>query len=1069
MADLEGLVLVSDGFGYCKITAHTGAQIRIHFVGQAREAWYGVNVVAAQKDFKWRPMPIGLRCKVVERGTCTIAEASFEPVESSGVYEYLVVFDGVAGLTDRVTERELWPIPGSLAETPLTKLTGLQAAPVAHFRAREAFHQALRQVARESGGIGALASSRISILPHQAFVVSTVIDDPVWRYVLADEVGLGKTIEAGVIAHQLLASKSDARVLVLCPGPLARQWLCEMRMSFAGRDFRLLDLHDPSQVRLEKWRLVICSMKAAAREYDAAIRKIKWDLVVVDEAHHLLWNDAHYVVAYRLARAAPRLLLLSAVPARERETELLRLLELIDPMRYAERSQTATRFAQLYAAQAALGRRVRIVARQLERTEELDLEQLQEDIRKLLSLDVLRDDDDLRLMAQTAEQATGVEGALGLYRQLIDEVVSRYRLSRRILKNRRARLVDASLMANVGREVVVETYALSLLEEQIATLALDLMTPLADGKHPAAFQVLFCKLAQALCDPVALYDVGNALAAGGDNPTSGFDVNAALDYDEHDSLLEACGAAFAASVDDEALQRWLSLLRAAIEVQESGRVAALKLCLERLLDEGLSKVLIFAGPYGTAEFVADALVKVFGKVAVASFRHDLSDEDKETQVTRFRREASCSFLVSDESGGEGRNFQFADALVHYDLPWSVAAVEQRIGRLDRIGRDRPVRSHVICPSTGLEPAWLKCLSEGFGVFTRSISGLEFLLHTTEHQAILTAAGSGPGALLDSIPAIREACDRERASDDAEAITDAASFRSGRYTPAQEGQAEARMEAAVPAYLRVLGGGKAVKQVTDTKDLNLKTWRLRPEDIADYKLRGLEREGDNPLRDRYGTFSRKVARERADLEFFTVGHPVVDALAVAAREHVAGRSFTVQVVSDAVPAGRYMIASWRPARAQVTEFESMPEGATRWVGDRVVWTGLDMESADQVQPSAVQRLVDRICTDEASARDLTRDAALQVFQPEPGQWAATLKGLLDRTEASAKVLYDDRFRERDEHECSRLIAAAAEAIRAHPDEGRSSAEGLNATVEAIRAVRLELDVLALLKIDAPRKS
>ena len=107
--------------------------------------------------------------------------------------------------------------------------------------------------------------------------------------------------------------------------------------------------------------------------------------------------------------------------------------------------------------------------------------------------------------------------------------------------------------------------------------------------------------------------------------------------------------------------------------------------------------------------VTDSLIAAFGAEAVAAFRHDLSDDSKEEEVSRFRRNPTCRVLVCDESGGEGRNFQFVDELIHFDLPWSVSAVEQRIGRLDRIGRDQPVRSVVICPPGGIEEAWFRCL------------------------------------------------------------------------------------------------------------------------------------------------------------------------------------------------------------------------------------------------------------------------------------------------------------------------------------------------------------------------
>jgi len=89
--------------------------------------------------------------------------------------------------------------------------------------------------------------------------------------------------------------------------------------------------------------------------------------------------------------------------------------------------------------------------------------------------------------------------------------------------------------------------------------------------------------------------------------------------------------------------------------------------------------------------------------------------------------------------GGGRNFQFAAELIHYDLPWQVSKIEQRIGRLDRLGRKRPVVvSNLIVARGGKEEAWLNCLSQGLGVFSQSISGLEFALRDVELDVTLTS-------------------------------------------------------------------------------------------------------------------------------------------------------------------------------------------------------------------------------------------------------------------------------------------------------------------------------------------
>src|SRR5260221_13691326 len=207
-----------------------------------------------------------------------------------------------------------------------------------------------------------------------------------------------------------------------------------MHQSFGGGDFRLLDLYGSGLASVERWPLVISSLKLADRQYRARLLDSHWDLVIVDEAHRLLWNPQHYELVERLAGQIRRLLLLSAVPARERDTELLRLLQLIDPATYAPGGVAAARFSELYTAQAAIGRRLRIVSRQFEDPKELDREQLHADVERLLSLDVLKGDRELMTRAHAAVDTVTAEDALARYRRLIDAGISRYRISRRILK-----------------------------------------------------------------------------------------------------------------------------------------------------------------------------------------------------------------------------------------------------------------------------------------------------------------------------------------------------------------------------------------------------------------------------------------------------------------------------------------------------------------------------------------------------------------------------------------------------------------------------------------------------------
>lgn len=1064
--DWNGLVLTNKHFGYCKVTNRAGTRVKIHFIGENRGAEYGLQ--ALEHDFAWRPLPIGLKCNTASRGPCKIIQAPFGPSEADGSHGYLVIFDGDGAESARLSERELWPIPGSVSETPLGKLASLQPDSVAKFRAREELFRALFQIDRESADLRALAAGRVALLPHQAFVIGTVVDDPVWRYVLADEVGLGKTVEAGAIAHQLLTAKPDARVVILCPGPLTRQWLCEMHQSFGGRDFRLVDLYEIGTASPGTWSLVISSLKLAERYYASQLLASPWDLVIIDEAHRLLWNTAHYDLVKTLATAVPRLLLLSAIPARERDTELLRLLQLIDPDQYAPDGVAAQRFSELYAAQPLIGRRVRIIGLQLETPDGIDRERLEADVARLLSLPLLARDSTLSQYARAASEAQDDADARTRYRRLLDEVVSRYRISRRILKNRRARLVDSALLGDVVRSVDVWSYEPTPLETQISAVAIDLLRALPPDPNPAALDALWRKTAQALCDPVALLEIAIALGTADGGLQSDprlFESGAVLDYDEHEALLEGCACAFAQAVDAPVVQRWIDVLRAAADRGDPQRLRTLVTCLRSAFDRGAAKILVFVGTFGTALSVSAYLATVLGAEAVAAFRHDLSDDDKEDEVSRFRRSAACRVLVSDESGGEGRNFQFVDELIHFDLPWSVSAIEQRIGRLDRIGREQPVRSTVICPAGGIEEAWFRCLRDGFGVFSRSISGLEFMLHSTERDVVSAALTGGAEGLIDRVPTIREASERERATDDAESLTDAASFRrSSHYLSAHGDEGDLALEKALPEYLRSISSDRAAKEVADRKDPSLKVWRLSPDAVTDYELTGMWKSGDTPLSDRFGTFRRTVARDRRDLEFFGVGHPLVDALGAALHGHVRGRAFIARLSAAHQEPCSAMLSAWRVNGLRSDGPAALPDRALRRLRHRVVWVGVDLATGDPLDAGRVARLIKAVIKGEGVA-DVKREQALDHFEIAFDQWSDTVDALAAASLRCAQEEYKRKYRDKDVEFCERLRQDLAAVSRKRPEESTRYARERQFTIDAVEGAALVLDVVGLLKVES----
>jgi ATP-dependent helicase HepA len=314
-----------------------------------------------------------------------------------------------------------------------------------------------------------------------------------------------------------------------------------------------------------------------------------------------------------------------------------------------------------------------------------------------------------------------------------------------------------------------------------------------------------------------------------------------------------------------------------------------------------SKILLFAGYPGIAEEIAVALVEELGSNAVAEFRSEMSRELKETSVQRFQRDPETVVLVSDETGGEGRNFEFADAVVHYDHPWQVGRVEQRIGRLDRIGRTRhrlDVTSVVLCATGSLEEALVTCYDDGFGVYRESISGLDFSLREQEERLIKAALTDGADGLCLRIAELRQSAVDERARDDHDALLDWASFQESRVqrylSVRTKSDVEQSLESAFVAYFQELATNKAATPVHDEKTRD-GLWRFKLDALHSGHVLPSDAGGEV-----IGTFRRDIAQQRLDREFFQTGNPLFDAVTQASLHHPFGRTYAVHCKSSTMP-------------------------------------------------------------------------------------------------------------------------------------------------------------------------
>ncbi len=308
------------------------------------------------------------------------------------------------------------------------------------------------------------------------------------------------------------------------------------------------------------------------------------------------------------------------------------------------------------------------------------------------------------------------------------------------------------------------------------------------------------------------------------------------------------------------------------------------LALAKFLANARRKTVVFTSFTMTARYVRDSLIDEFGRHSVAAH---LADEDAalvEDEIDRFREPGgTCWILVCDQSAEEGRNFQFTDQAVHFDLPFSPNRLEQRIGRLDRYGRAPVIPAYAMEPVPGtVASAWKDCLAEGFGVFDASIASLQFAIDALlpeVHDAGLDDGVAGitriTGILPQRLAAEREAVAEQDALDAIEA-----GDRAGDVASAMRRveNSWSQIQQATEGLLCEGPGNLRFYRDVDRKDGRYQSYRLtapgRTPDLNSMPLVAWDvlRSRFVPVAKRIGTYSRTAAIERPGARLFRIGEP-----------------------------------------------------------------------------------------------------------------------------------------------------------------------------------------------------
>jgi len=675
------------------------------------------------------------------------------------------------------------------------------------FTARQQFVNALSRWHQASGGMPALLGGRIYPVPHQLYAARKMLADEWPRHLLADEVGLGKTIEAGLTIQAMRGFRGQLRILVAAPGAMGRQWLCEMFVRFGEQVFSLLDAGrlalDEAGPLLDNGRVIVSFTALEVWPHlKEEILERDWDLVIVDEAHQVQPGSDLYEFLHKLSAASKGFLGLSATPSRRDLDGLSGLLALIDPANVDQDNTTELK------EKLACGK----------------------GLEKIVC----------NRRATVALQGTKLCG-----RRLKE-------LSYQVPDAERNAIVHLEAHPQPGDEV--QTALTALYRQKASTSPLVALELLEVRKRILTGEM------EVEEEPIGQPEISLSADPG---------------PEEEDHLWQqivACAPALPG--EEKWLQTAIEKVHSWMEttVGGSARFRAVSGWVQSVLNrEKNAKVLVFAGDWNLVEDFGDHLSEKIGQHRVAHIHHRMDEVTLAHEALRFQKQHSCAVLVSDELGGEGRNFQFASAVVHLDLPWSPARLEQRIGRLDRMGRDpsRSVLSVVPSGSGRTEMALLSLHSRSLNVFERSLGGLEFMLAPL-HAKICAAFMAGPENVesLSKEVAGKVAEERKRAESaqglgapDPERLEEATRQAKslGSADPEQD-------ERAIGGWMRLLGGRCESVSKGGTMLGWDKSKLRRPLDaIPGARIR------------RAGTFKRQQALRDESLEFFAPGHPVVDEL------------------------------------------------------------------------------------------------------------------------------------------------------------------------------------------------
>lgn len=801
----------------------------------------------------------------------------------------------------------------------------------------------LMQANMQTSPLRGLVGSRVGLIPHQLYIAHEVGQRFAPRVLLADEVGLGKTIEAGLIIHQQLKTGRSERILILVPDSLQYQWMIEMRRRF-NLEFSLFDLartasikeHDPELNPFLTEQRIIASVDLMVDHEDLREQAIEagFDLLVVDEAHHLMWSEEEggndrYDLVEELAEKTPGVLLLTATPEQLGVESHFARLRLLDPQRFS----SLDRF--------------------------LDEEEQYQHTAKIA--EVLMSD-----LPLEAEHFTAIESLLGHAIEdtpeqrfrAIHELLDRHGTGRILFRNTRE-----AIQGFPGRD----------------------------------------------CQPAPLPAPEN--------------------WSKDGKLREQMWPE-----ESQLDGSWM---------ETDPRVMWL---MEKLRTDLKHKKVLLIARSGPVVEALENVLRLHAGIRTAMFHEGMSLLERDQAAAYFAEESyGAQILLCSEIGSEGRNFQFASDLILFDLPANPDVLEQRIGRLDRIGQENRIQIHVPYLVGTAQERMFRWYNEALNIFSNispTAQTLQENFIVALKDCLLADKGQEFEDLLEEVSVQREALEAELQ----EGRDRLLEYNSCRPVVAQEivnALEDYDDNTTLPMFMKRFMASTNI----DFDEQSNGTVIIKPTDQMQVQGLTLDEEGMT------ATFYRDQAQIREDAQYLTLEHPFTESVMEMINTQGFGSTNVAVLKSAALPQGSVLMEVWFKVDVVAPKALNLPSSLPQQL-IRVLLSEKGQDLSQKIAPEILKPYLHHL--DGNSCRQVVK-ARREVIEARYQQALELARSALPNFKQQAKEVYGNKW----QYEIDRLtyLKQFNPSIREDEiarlqklqKEGLSLLEGLSVTPEAIQVM------------------